>query len=41
MTFNLINTATNYRSGDELHFEWALNQHFPNGLAAGVGGYYY
>jgi hypothetical protein len=41
MTFNLINTVTDYQSGDELHFEWALNQHFPNGLAAGVGGYYY
>ena len=41
MTFNAINTATEYQSGDELHFEWALNQHFPIGLAAGVGGYYY
>jgi hypothetical protein len=41
ITFNLINTATDYQSGDEVHFEWALNQHFPNGLAAGVGGYFY
>ncbi len=41
MTFNLINTATDYQSGDELHFEWALNQHFANGLAAGAGGYFY
>jgi hypothetical protein len=38
---NALNTATNYQSGIELHFEWALNQHFPFGLAAGVGGYFY
>jgi hypothetical protein len=41
MTFNLVNTATEYQSGDELHIEGALNQHFPFGLAAGVGGYFY
>ncbi|MFZ0494822.1 MAG: transporter [Methylocella sp.] len=40
LTLNALNTATNYQSGDELHFEWALNQHFPFGLAAGVGGYF-
>jgi hypothetical protein len=41
VTVNMINTATNYQSGAELHFEGALNEHFPFGLAAGVGGYYY
>ncbi len=41
MTFNAINNATNYQSGDELHFEWALNQHLASGLAFGVDGYYY
>jgi hypothetical protein len=41
MTFNALNTVTDYQSGTELHFEWALNQHFPIGLAAGVGGYFY
>jgi hypothetical protein len=41
VTFNMINTATNYQSGDELHIKGALNEHFPFGLAAGVGGYYY
>lgn len=41
MTFNAVNTATNYQSGAELHFEWALNQHFPFGLAAGAGGFLY
>ncbi|HUZ90910.1 MAG TPA: transporter [Methylocella sp.] len=40
-TFNAYNTASNYQSGAELHFEWALNQHLPIGLAAGVGGYFY
>lgn len=40
VTINAINTATDYQSGAELHFEGALNEHFPNGLAAGVGGYY-
>ena len=41
MTINALNTKTDYQSGAELHFEWALNQHFPFGLAAGVGGYFY
>jgi hypothetical protein len=40
LTLNAPNTATNYQSGEELHFEWAVNQHFPFGLAAGVGGYF-
>jgi hypothetical protein len=41
LTLNAPNTATNYQSGAELHFEWALNEHFPFGLAAGIGGYFY
>ena len=41
ITINAVNTATNYQSGEELHFEWALNQHLPFGLSAGVGGYFY
>lgn len=41
LTVNAVNTATNYQSGAELHFEWAVNQHLPSGLAAGVGGYFY
>jgi hypothetical protein len=40
LTLNAPDTATNYQSGAELHFEWAVNQHFPMGLAAGVGGYF-
>ncbi|MCI0465481.1 MAG: transporter [Beijerinckiaceae bacterium] len=41
VTFNLRNTATDYRSGIDFHLEGALNQHFPFGLAAGIGGYFY
>ena len=41
MTFNALNTITDYQSGVELHFEWALNQHFSSGVAAGIGGYFY
>lgn len=40
LTLNAPNTATNYQSGAEMHFEWALNQYFPLGVAAGVGGYF-
>jgi hypothetical protein len=40
LTLNAPNTATNYQSGEELHFEWAVNQRFPFGLAAGVGGFF-
>lgn len=39
-TTNLENSATNYRSGDEFHLDYALAQHFPCGLAAGLGGFY-
>lgn len=41
VTVNAVNNATNYQSGAEFHFEGALNQRFPFGLTAGVGGYYY
>jgi len=41
MTFNYINTATSYRSGSELHFEWDVNEHFASGFSLGVGGYVY
>ncbi|MGH6823752.1 MAG: SphA family protein [Methylocella sp.] len=40
LTLNALNTLTNYQSGAELHFEWAVNEHLPFGLAAGVGGYF-
>jgi hypothetical protein len=41
VTVNAINNKTNYQSGAEFHVEWAVNQHLPIGLYAGVGGYFY
>ena len=41
MTFNYINTAESYQTGNELHFEWDINEHFASGWSAGVGGYVY
>jgi len=41
LTLNAIHESSNYQSGAELHFEWALNQHFQNGLVVGAGGYLY
>jgi hypothetical protein len=38
---NGMNTATNYQTGAELHFEWALHQHLPSGLYAGATGFVY
>jgi hypothetical protein len=38
---NAFNPASNYQSGAELHLEWTLAEHFPIGLAAGIGGYFY
>ncbi len=35
VTVNGINTATNYQSGAELHFEWSLSQFLPFGLSVG------
>ncbi len=39
--FNEENDATNYKTGAELHVDYMLAQHFPNGMAIGVNGYYY
>lgn len=35
------NSATNYTSGSEIHVDYALAQHLPNGLAFGPAGYYF
>jgi len=40
-TFNVENTATNYQSGNEFHFEWAAGLEFAPGLMIGVVGYDY
>ncbi|WP_420342088.1 SphA family protein [Paenirhodobacter sp.] len=41
VTFNDENPATDYRTGNELHFEWAAVKHFSPAFDAGMIGYYY
>src|SRR5262249_20797412 len=41
VTFNVENTATNYQSGDDFHFEWAAGLEFAPGFMVGVVGYDY
>lgn len=38
---NARNKETDYRSGQEFHFDYAAGWGFGNGWTAGVGGYYY
>lgn len=40
-TFNFENDATNYQTGNEFHFEWAIGREFSPGLVAGIVGYDY
>jgi hypothetical protein len=39
--FAFENKATDYDSGDEFHFEWAVGKDFGNGLVLAVVGYDY
>lgn len=39
--FNLENDETNYESGQELHFDWALGKQFGEGWQAGLFGFFY
>ncbi|MEJ5022734.1 transporter [Ochrobactrum vermis] len=41
VTFNAENPATDYKTGNEFHFEWAAVQHFSKTFDAGLVGYYY
>lgn len=41
MTFNAENPTTDYRTGNEFHFEWAAVKHFDQQFDAGLIGYYY
>lgn len=41
VTLNGENEDTDYRSGTDLHLELTYRQHLPNGLAAGLVGYYF
>ena len=40
-TFNFVNTADDYNSGNEFHFEWAVGFECAPGLVLGVAGYDY
>jgi hypothetical protein len=40
-TFNFENTATDYKSGDEFHFEWAIGRELSPGFVVGIVGYDY
>jgi hypothetical protein len=39
--FNTENNDTNYRSGQEFHFDYTLGYHMDKNLALGLGGYCY
>jgi len=40
--FNTKNNDSNYKSGNEFHFDFALNRHyFTQNYAIGIQGYYY
>jgi hypothetical protein len=39
--FNTKNTATDYKSGNEFHVDFAVNQFLAQNLALGLHGYYY
>jgi len=41
MTFNAINTATDYKTGNEFHAEWAIGKKFTPELTIGAVGYVY
>ena len=40
-TFNGENPDTDYKTGTEFHLDFGALQHFPNGFALGLVGYYY
>jgi hypothetical protein len=40
-TFNFENQATDYRTGNEFHFEWAIGYELSKGLIVGLVGYDY
>jgi hypothetical protein len=41
VTFNFENPATDYQSGNEFHFEWAIGRELSPGLVVGIVGYDY
>lgn len=38
---NERNSDTGYRSGDEVHLDWTVAQHFSKSFTAGLSGYFY
>lgn len=40
-TFNAENDVTDYKTGNELHFEWAVGREIAEGLLIGIVGYNY
>lgn len=41
VTFNQTNTATDYKSGNEFHLEWAATKYITKEFTLGLVGYYY
>jgi hypothetical protein len=41
MTFNLVNSATDYLTAPEFHLEGTIAQHLPGGWIVGATGYFY
>lgn len=41
VTFNQANRATDYKSGDEFHLEWAASKYITKEFTVGLVGYYY
>lgn len=41
VTFNAENPDTDYRTGNEFHFEAAVTKNFSQATSAGIAGYYY
>lgn len=40
-TFNQPNTATDYKTGNEFHLEWAASKSLNKNISVGLVGYYY
>ena len=41
VSFNFENTETNYQTGNEFHFDWAIGREVATGLVLGIVGYDY
>jgi hypothetical protein len=41
ITFNSENTATNYKTGNEIHWEWSVTKKWQTGISVGAIGYVY